>query len=169
MRALLISVCLALICLSCENKPIIGVTVSKYKPILIARSSLPNSVFAQPPSGVSNPGKYLVNGNYLYVVEKYKGVHIFDNTNPTVPKNLVFIAVPGIETISILNNTLFVDNSTDIVGLDISNPASPALTSRIPNVIPQPGPPDGLPLDSQVNKTTWPHNSVVVNWVKILG
>lgn len=169
MRSLIISGCLSLICLSCENKPIIGVTVSKYKPVLIARSSLPNSVFNQPPSDISNPGKYLVNGNYLYVVERYKGVHIFDNTNPSAPKNMVFVTVPGIETISILNKTLYVDNSIDIVGLDISNPATPVLTSRIPNAIPQPGPPDGLPLDSQVNQNTWPHNSVVVNWVKILG
>jgi len=169
MKAILIAVCLALIAFSCKDTPIIGVTISKYKPVLIARSSLPSSVFNQPPSSISNPGKYLVNGNYLYVVEKYKGVHIFDNTNPASPKNTVFIAVPGIETISILNNALYADNSTDIVAIDISNPASPTLISRIPNVIPQPGPPDGLPLDSQVNQNTWPHNSVVVNWVKILG
>jgi len=169
MKKLFISACVALLYFSCKNTPVIGVTVSKYKPVLIARNSLPNSVFTQAPSDISNPGKYLVNGNYLYVVEKYKGVHIFDNTNPASPKNMAFIVVPGIETISILNNSLYVDNSIDIVSLDISNPANPTLISRIPNAIPQPGPPDGLPLDSQVNQNTWPHNSVVVNWVKILG
>ncbi len=169
MKRLCISVWLAFILFSCKDTPIIGVTVSKYKPVLIARSSLPYSVFVQSPSNISNPGKYLVNNNYLYVVEKYKGVHIFNNTDPKSPQNLAFVAVPGIETISILNNTLYVDNSTDIVALDLSNPANPTITSRIQNVLPQPGPPDGLPLDSQVNQTTWPHNSVVVNWLKILG
>ncbi len=169
MKRLWISVYLALICVSCKNNSIIGVKVSKYKPVLIDKNSLANSVIFQSPSDLSNPGKYLVSGNYLYIVEKYKGVHIFNNANPNSPQNTGFIIVPGIETISILNNTIYVDNSTDIVALDISNPANPNVVSRMPNVLPQPGTPDGLPLDAPVAQSTWPPNTVVVNWVKIIN
>ena len=166
MKRILISICLALVLISCPKSPN-TITVSKYKPVLIAKSSLVNSVFAQAASNLSNPGNYLVNSNYLYIVEKYKGVHIFNNTDPKNPQNIAFITVPGIETISIKNNTLYVDNSIDIVALDISNPVNPTLISRISGALPQPGPPDGLPLDAPVSQSTWPPNTVVVNWTSI--
>jgi hypothetical protein len=167
MKRLWILVLLALTASSCYKYTSPPAPVSAYKPILIDKQSLASSVKWLSSTDLNNPGKYLLNANYLYIVEKYKGVHVFDNTNPLSPQNMGLINVPGIQTISIKGNNLYADNATDIVALDISNPVSPRLLSRISNVLPVPGPPDGLPLDGPVAQSTWPVNSIPVDWVKL--
>ena len=167
MKRLWILFCLSAIAGSCAKSTPTPAPVSAYKPVLMDKQSLENSVKWMPATDLSNPGKYLLNSNYLYVVEMYKGVHVFDNTNPSSPQNMGLINVPGIQTISIRANALYVDNSTDVVSIDISNPTSPTVLARISNVLPVPAPPDGLPLDGAVSQSTWPANTVAVEYVKL--
>ena len=169
MKRLWILFWLAAIASSCLKNTPAPAPVSAYKPVLMDKQSLVTSVKWLPATDLSNPGKYTLNGHYLFVVEMYKGVHVFDNTDPSNPINSGFINIPGIQTISIKNNTLFGDNATDIVALDISNPINPPVLSRISNVLSPPGPPDGLPLDAPVAQSTWPKNTVAVEYVKIKG
>lgn len=152
---------------SCTKNTSTPAPVSAYKPVLMDKQSLLNSVKWLTPTDLSNPGKYLLNANYLYIVEIYQGVHVYDNSNPSSPQNVGLINVPGIQTISIRANTLYVDNATDVVAIDISNPVIPTVLSRITNVLPPPGPPDGLPLDGPVAQKTWPANTVPVGYVKL--
>lgn len=167
MRKLWVLFCLSLFVSSCYNPTATPAPVSAYKPILIDKKDLVNSIQWLQPTELSKPGKYLLNGNYLYVVELYKGVHVYDNTNASYPVNSGFINIPGIQTISIKNNVLYVDNATDVVAIDINNPIGAKILSRIADVLPPPGPPDGLPLDGPVAQSTWPANTVAVAYVKL--
>jgi len=167
MKGLWILLCITVIAGSCAKSTSTPAPVSEYKPILMNKQSLIISVKWLPSTELSNPGKYILNGNYLYVVEMYKGVHVFDNSNPSSPENMGLINVPGIQTISIKGNDLYADNATDIVAIDISSPTSPTVLSRISNVLPAPGTPDGLPLGAPVAQSTWPANTIPVGYVKL--
>ncbi len=167
MRKLWVLFCFSSLVSSCYNPGATPKPVSAYKPVLINKKDLVNSVMLLPASVPNNPGKYLLNGNHLYMVELYKGVHVFDNSHPSTPINSGFINVPGIQTISIKNNVLYVDNAIDIVAIDITNPTGAKVLSRIADVLPMPVTPDGLPLDGPVAQSTWPANTVVVDYVKL--
>ena len=139
-------------------------TTSAYKPILMDRKSLANSIKFEAAKDLNKPGKICISGNFMYVTEPFSGVHVFNNTDPTKPINTGFITVPGIQTISIKNNTLFADNSTDLLAINITNPTVPIVSTRLENIMPWPGVPDNLPLDTPVSQLNWPANAVVVGW-----
>ena len=37
----------------------------------------------------------LVNGNLIFVSERYRGIHVIDNSDPESPQDIAFIRVPG--------------------------------------------------------------------------
>jgi len=87
-------------------------------------------------SAIQSSGKIYIQGNYLFVNEKYKGIHVFDNTNPASPVNLTFIDIPGNVDLAIRGNYLYADNYVDLVVLDISNITSPVEIARIKDIFP---------------------------------
>ena len=62
-----------------------------YTPIIEQTSSLRSKVKSSTPISVSNAGKLFIIGNYIFLNEKNKGIHVIDNTNPSSPINLSFI------------------------------------------------------------------------------
>ncbi len=86
---------------------------------------------AQP---LENPGKIYVYGDYLLINEQYKGIHIFDNSNPENPVNLSFISIEGNIDMAVKDNILYAENYLDLVSVDISNPKNPVFVKSIENV-----------------------------------
>lgn len=41
-------------------------------------------------SAIETAGKIYIQGNYLFVNEKYKGIHVYDNTNPASCKSFLY-------------------------------------------------------------------------------
>lgn len=87
-------------------------------------------------SSIQSSGKIYIQGNYLFVNEKYKGIHVFDNSNPASPINLTFIDIPGNVDLAVRGNYLYADNYVDLVVLDISNINSPVEVARIKDIFP---------------------------------
>ncbi len=83
---------------------------------------------------LEQPGKIYYFNDYLYINELREGVHIYNNTNPEAPTKVGFIKIPGNVDISIRNQTLFADNYTDLLAIDISDLTDPKLLKRIENV-----------------------------------
>ena len=79
-------------------------------------------------------GKIYFKDNYLFINEINKGIHIFDNTNPSAPANVGFIKIVGNVDIAIRGNILFADSYTDLLSIDISNFENPRLLQRVENV-----------------------------------
>ncbi|TKG91121.1 hypothetical protein EYV94_22205 [Puteibacter caeruleilacunae] len=83
---------------------------------------------------LKNTGKIYLKGQYIFINEVFKGVHVYDNANPENPSYIGFIRIPGNMDIAIKDNYLFADSFVDVVVLDISTINSPQLVKRIENV-----------------------------------
>ncbi|MBK6264715.1 hypothetical protein JKA74_06675 [Marivirga sp. S37H4] len=108
--------------------------VEGFRPIYATESEIEiKSLTAQE---IENPGKIYVINEYLLVVDRLKGIHVFDNTHSENPQNIGFIQIAGSNDIAIRNNILYVDQARDLLAIDISNPANVQLASRVKNVFP---------------------------------
>jgi len=123
------------------------------------RSELEKSVFYQDKGReLISPGKIYHRSPYIYINERYKGVHIINNSNPEKPVNEAFIVAPGCIDMAIKGNILYIDNSTDLVAFDLN---TRKVTERIKNVFPEPVPPHHLYY--YINR---PEGFVLVGWKK---
>lgn len=83
---------------------------------------------------LENPGKIYVYGDYLFINELYKGIHVFDNTDVDNPINLSFISIVGNIDLAIKDDVLYADNFIDLLSFDISNPKNPIYLNSVKNV-----------------------------------
>ncbi|MCE7041071.1 hypothetical protein [Dyadobacter sp. CY312] len=120
-----------------DREPINGIEFdgTAYKPIYATEAELQN-VKVTESLPLTSPGKIYLLDPYLFVNESGKGIHIIDNSDPKNPKNLSFISILGNYDIAAKGNWLYVDNVTDLIVFDISDPKQPKLAKRIANAIP---------------------------------
>jgi hypothetical protein len=111
-----------------------------WTPYFMKRAELEKSVRAAEAREMVNPGKIWIEGNTIYVVERYKGVHTIDNTDPKNPKTTGFLVAPGCMDIAVKGSVIYLDNAIDLVAWDT---ASGAVTARLKNYFPQPASPAG--------------------------
>lgn len=140
--------------------------LSKYVPVIMARESLERSVVFHTSESIKEPAKIYYKDKYIYISERFKGVHVIDNTDPKNPVNKGYIAVLGCVDMAIKNNTLYVDNAVDLVAIDISNISNSKIEvkKRIINAFPELRPPDGLGIPSKYGILNRPKNTIIVNW-----
>ncbi len=81
-----------------------------------------------------NPGKLFVYGDYIFVNELRKGIHIIDNSVQENPTSIAFIDIPGNVDIAVKDNILYADNYIDLVYFDISIPTRPIYKGRVEDV-----------------------------------
>jgi len=137
---------------------------SSYKPILMERTSLENSISFREAMPLQFPGKIYFKDSYIYINEKYSGVHIINNANPSKPINEGFITVPGSIDMAMKGDILYVDNAVDLIAIDLVNKQ---VTSRTRNIFPELIPPDKRSIDSKYLAANRPKNTVIVGWQKI--
>ncbi|MDR0538570.1 MAG: hypothetical protein LBH04_11115 [Tannerellaceae bacterium] len=130
---------------------------SQYSPVFMEYADLERSVSYKPGAHpLTNPGKIYYKSPYIFINERYKGVHIINNSVPSAPVNEGFVAVPGCIDIAVKENTLYVDNAVDLVAFDL---LTKQVSSRIKQVFPELLSPDGL---------AYYHNDtkIIVEWKK---
>lgn len=137
-----------------------------YKPILMTRSELENSVSYIESRKLERPGKMYIRGNTLFINELFRGVHVIDNFNPENPKHLGFITIPGCIDIAVDRNMLYADNAVDLVAIDISSLENINVTKRIKNVFPELTPPEYEYIPSAYNTENRPENTIIIEWEK---
>jgi hypothetical protein len=94
-------------------------TVEGFRP-LYASPAESDIVFASA-HRLENPGKIYVVSKYLLINEKYKGIHVFDNSNPANPIPLGFLKIVGNTDVAVRNNVLYADHLADLVAINISD------------------------------------------------
>jgi len=92
------------------------------------------SVKTEQPHEMKRPGKLYTKGKYLFINEIKQGIHVIDNSNPSNPTFVSFIAIPGNGDLAVKGNTLYADSYTDLVALDITDPAKAREVGRVQNV-----------------------------------
>jgi hypothetical protein len=104
-----------------------------YKTTAEARANIKNN----PSKSIERPGKIYIRGNYIFLNEIDKGIHIIDNSNTAAPRNIAFVDIPGNLNIAVKGNMLYADFYSDLVAIDISNPQQVAVTKFTENVFPE--------------------------------
>ena len=111
-------------------------TYTYYKPLYKTAEEVRANIKTSAPLTIERPGKIFVQGQYIFLNEVDKGVHIIDNSNPAQPRNMAFIAIPGNMDIAVKGTTLYADLYTDLVTIDITNPQNVILKKIIEGVFP---------------------------------
>lgn len=131
-----------------------------YTPVFMDRSDLDNSVsYVSEVRELQQPGKIYYRKPYIFINEKYKGIHIIDNSDPKNLVNKGFIKAPGCIDMAVKNNILYLDNSVDLVAFNLD---TKIVTERIKDVFPEPQAPDGA--DYYTHNR--PDGMVIVSWEK---
>ncbi len=106
-----------------------------YQPIYKTLSQVRAEMKSNAAQPLQNTGKIYVYGNYIFLNELNKGIHIIDNSNPSSPKNLSFINIPNNVDLAVKGNYLYADSYSDIAVFDISNLAKVTAIKFMNNVI----------------------------------
>ncbi|MDR2584719.1 MAG: hypothetical protein LBC84_00625 [Prevotellaceae bacterium] len=137
------------------------VTYTANDPVYMPFSEFRATKAAKAAAKMVNPGKICLYGDYLFISEVSKGIHIIDNSQPANPKSVAFVELPGNIDITINNNILYADSFIDLVLFDVSNPDQPKECGRaldvFPNVLPSTG------NDYPIREIDW-SKGVVVGW-----
>ena len=139
---------------------------SDYTPVVMKREALERSVFLKEAQPLLNPGKIYAKDNYLFINEKYEGIHVIDNTDPTNPNSIGFINVPGCIDMAIKGSILYADNAVDLVAIDLSKYPKIEVTERIKNIFPEQLPPDLDYIPDNYLPSNRPKKTIIIKWVK---
>jgi hypothetical protein len=93
-----------------------------YVPVYKTTAEVKANIKSGESKAIVNPGKLFIQGNYIFLNEVDKGIHIIDNSNPSNPRNIAFIDIPGNMDLAVKGNALYADLYTDLVTMDISDP-----------------------------------------------
>ncbi|MGZ5190551.1 MAG: LVIVD repeat-containing protein [Flavisolibacter sp.] len=111
-------------------------TYTYYQPIYQTKDEVRLNVKSNTPQKVERPGKIYIRGNYLFLNEIDKGIHVIDNSNPSAPNRIAFITIPGNVDMAVKGNTLYADMYSDVLAIDISDPSNVVLKKAIDNIFP---------------------------------
>lgn len=111
-------------------------TFTYYQPVYKTAAEVRANIKSNTPQPIQRPGKIYKYGQYIFLNELDKGIHVINNKNPSQPQRVAFIDIPGNMDIAVKNNILYADLYTDLIALDISNPEQIVLKKVIENVFP---------------------------------
>ncbi|MDR1162063.1 MAG: hypothetical protein LBK45_06960 [Tannerellaceae bacterium] len=137
MKTIYISVLclLAMVCTSsCTDKYTEELNVNA--PVYMSYDELRSSVNKTAPRELVAPGKIYFKGNYLLVVERFKGIHFIDVANPASPQNKAFIEVPGCVDIVMKDNMLYADSYVDLVIINVADINNIQVAGRMNDILP---------------------------------
>jgi hypothetical protein len=153
----LITLFISAFCLSGCLKDSITKTYTIYTPVYKDKTEVLASIKTDQPQPVETAGKIYLYGTYLFLNEVNKGVHVFNNSNPSNPVSVGFIDIPGNIDIAVKGTTLYADIYTDLVAIDISNPLEATVVKTVENVFPERFYGNGFSPNP---------NAVIVDWIK---
>jgi hypothetical protein len=143
----------------CQDK--VFETYELNSPVYLSYNELREAVSDTLPINLEHPGKIYIKGNYLFVNEVRKGIHVIDNSNPESPEVLRFIDIPGNIDLAVKDDILYADSYVDLITLDISDLSDIKEIGRIEDVFSYSLPPyEGEQRIGEVDQS----QGVVVSW-----
>jgi len=128
LMAIILSGCLEESCE--ENRLVQGFTPITVTPDVWRASSF----FCGTPQPVCEGTSFYVYEQYLFMMEGTEGLHIFDNSDSNNPVPVTFMEAPGGQGLSVRNDILYMNQYTDLVAFDLSDPTRPELVGRTKDV-----------------------------------
>ncbi|MCB0614690.1 MAG: hypothetical protein KDC75_15345 [Phaeodactylibacter sp.] len=96
---------------------------------------------AEPARPIKELFKIYYKDSIIFAGEALQGIHVIDNTDPFYPEPIKFIRIPGNSDIAIKGNTLYANNLSSLVAIDISDLNDIRVASRVENAFPGQGAP----------------------------
>lgn len=142
-------VCVLLLAGACSNDDsyrAVPEEVRGWRPVYYDNTqSLSDRIYSDTPRQMQVNGKIYLYRHFLFVNESGKGVHVFDNSNPSSPVPFSFIHIPYNYDMAIRDTVLYADTYAGLVAISIADLPQVRLISFIMNStrVPQlPGDPD---------------------------
>lgn len=130
---------LIFISVSCEDSTYRIYTANS--PVYMTYDELRSAVELKQDVPLKDPGKIYFKDDFIFIIEEMKGIHVFDNSDPSAPVKKTFINLPGVVDMSISGSNLYADSYTDLVVLDVSDINSIKETGRVKSILPYTVPP----------------------------
>ena len=132
------------------------------EPVYMSFTDFRASVKVVSQTDLVKPGKIYAFGNYLFINETMKGIHVYNNTNPSLPLYVGFINIPGNVDMVVKNNIMYADSYIDLVAIDITDPTKAKEVGRVQSAFQYsvPAYPETKYRIGQVDQT----KGVVVSW-----
>lgn len=105
------------------------------RPLKISKIEFRNGVDIIAPRPIEESGKIYAYKDYIFVNDKYRGVHVIDNSNPNNPNKIAFIKIAGNVDISVKDDYLYADSITDLMVLNIADINNISIVNRLENVL----------------------------------
>lgn len=118
-------------CDKVESNTYYKVTMPVFEKMADIRKQTIATVAPQP---IEQTGKIYIFQDFLFINEPMKGIHIFNNANPSNPQSVSFLNIPGNVDVAVKGHVLYADSYVDLLAFDLSNPAKPKLLNRIEEV-----------------------------------
>ncbi|GAB3569947.1 hypothetical protein GCM10027578_25330 [Spirosoma luteolum] len=112
-------------------------TFRQYTPVTLTTTQVRQGVSVASPQSLIQPGKIYTKDGYLFINELKQGIHVIDNRNPSAPKPVAFISIPGNGDIAIRDQYLYADSYMDLVTFDIADMSAIREVARAENVFTQ--------------------------------
>ncbi len=128
-----------------------------YRPVYKTKQQVRNEVQSSLPRTIGTAGKLFYKDGYVFLNELEKGVHIIDIKNPSQPKVVSFVAIPGCVDLAVRGNILYADLTTDLIAIDISNPLQVKVTQVLEGVFPH----------RYYNEFRADTSRVIIDWVRV--
>ncbi len=151
-KVLLMLTLVALVFVSCNNDDN-NDGYAEYlvaRPLVISKAEFASSVDVIAPRPIDESGKVYTYQDYIFINDKYQGVHVIDNSNPEQPRKEAFIKIPGNVDISVKDDFLYADSLMDLIVLDISDLGNIQQVNRLENVL--------------YNNVFWPFEADIVEY-----
>jgi hypothetical protein len=104
--------------------------VNGYRPLY--GSQVATEVSLLPAKALENPGKIYVYNQYLLINERSKGIHIYNNSDPSNPQAVAFINLLGNTDMAIKNDILYADHNGDLKSIRLNGFNALAVLDSIP-------------------------------------
>jgi hypothetical protein len=112
-------------------------TYTYYTAVYKPKEEVKANIRSNAPREIENPGKIYIHGNYIFLNEVDKGVHVIDNTDPSHPGTVAFIDIPGNMDLAVKGNMLYADMYADLVTIDITDPRNVKTGKIIEGIFPE--------------------------------
>ena len=113
--------------------------VTGFEPVIVTADDWRASTFfCGVPQEVCEASSFYVYGDYLFMMENTRGLHIFNNSDPANPTPITFMEVPGGQGLAVRNDILYMNQYVDLVAFRLDDPEQPELVGRTEGVF-EPG------------------------------
>lgn len=110
-------------------------TYTYYEAVYSTAAEVRASFDTQSARELKAPGKIYRKNQHLFINERGKGIHIYNNQVKEAPVAEAFINIPGNFDMAVMDDILYADSFVDLLIIDISDLSNIKLIDRLENVI----------------------------------